>query len=97
MLRLLVLRMCCSGELLPSHGYLSLNQLLQSSEYDYSYAPQWNHVGRYMYWTPEINSIVNQYVNRAFGLPEDSPAPPVSLALGANFVTSLLTGVTFYP
>ncbi|KIP02086.1 hypothetical protein PHLGIDRAFT_112444 [Phlebiopsis gigantea 11061_1 CR5-6] len=58
------------------YDYLYYACAAQSSEYDYSYAPQWKDVGKYMHWTPEIDIIVGQYVNRAFDLPEDGPVPP---------------------
>lgn len=41
-----------------------------------------------MHWTNEIETIAGQYVNHAFGLPEDGPVPPVSSSATCEVVTS---------
>jgi len=63
-------------EHLLCYDYLYYACAAQGSEYDYTYAPQWRYVGKYMRWAKEIETIAGQYVNRGFGLPEDGPVPP---------------------
>ncbi|KAF8078913.1 hypothetical protein FPV67DRAFT_1663582 [Lyophyllum atratum] len=48
----------------------------QPFEMEFDYSPAWRFVGRYLYWTPTIERLANQYVRRAIGTAEDQPTPP---------------------
>ncbi|KZT55621.1 hypothetical protein CALCODRAFT_455264 [Calocera cornea HHB12733] len=38
--------------------------------------PVWNSVGRHLRWTPEIEVLAREQVNRVFGVPDNGPTPP---------------------
>lgn len=52
----------------------------QTWEFDFSYAPSWRFVGRYLHFTKSIEDLTSSYVNQLFGLPPDEQIPAVSFA-----------------
>ncbi|RDB28949.1 hypothetical protein Hypma_015821 [Hypsizygus marmoreus] len=63
-------------EQLLCYDYLYYVCANQPFEFEFDYSPAWRFVGQYMYWTPTIERLADQYVRRAIGAAEDHPTPP---------------------
>ncbi|KZO90791.1 hypothetical protein CALVIDRAFT_374971 [Calocera viscosa TUFC12733] len=44
--------------------------------WSHDWDPVWNSIGQHLRWTPGIEDVAKQYLNRLFDAPEDGPTPP---------------------
>jgi len=62
-------------EQLLCYDYLYYVCAQQPFEFNFDYSPAWRFVGQYMRWSPQLESLINQYARRTIGVPDDEPTP----------------------
>jgi hypothetical protein len=60
---------------------LMIDHLSQVFEMDSDYSPSWRFVGQHLRWSQRVKQLVDEYVRRTIGVPDEEKTPAVRLGL----------------